>query len=224
MVKLFIIEAHGGNILMKQNKPFTFLTNKGWRGTSWDRGGVQYVIKAFAEEFSKDEKVEIILKLNPAYINPAMLDGIIKGMKLPEDRAKINICTDNVPFNKMGHLYKDSDCFICATRAESFNLPGLEAMSCGLPTIQTNYGGQTDYMTDDNSLFIKYTLEEVKEDLMYEGISWATPDMIDLKNQMRFAFENQDKFKEKGKQAEEDSKNWTWDISANKLMGIFKNI
>lgn len=203
---------------MPENKIFVFLANKGWRGTNWDRGGVQYLIRAFSEEFKKDEKVELVIKLNPCYMNPAILQQSIDALQLPVDRPPINIILSDIPFNELVNLYNKADCFITPTRCESFGLPGLEAMACGLPTIMTNYGGQTDYMTKKNSLFIAHKLEEVKEDMMYESISWATPSISSIRKQLRWAFENQDKIKEMGKQAEEDSKKWSWDASAKKII------
>ncbi len=53
--------------------PFKFIVNKGWRGGMEDRGGVQYVLQAYANEFKKDENVELLLKLNPSYINAAIV-------------------------------------------------------------------------------------------------------------------------------------------------------
>jgi len=199
---------------------FKFICNKGWRGTSWDRGGVQYLIKAFAEEFKKDDKVKLIIKLNPAYINPEIINQALQQLNLPEDRAPIHINCDILPFEKLNDLYNQADCFVCPTRCESFNLPGLEAMSCGLPTIQTSFGGQTDYMTADNSMFIDYELQDSEEIPMYEGVKWAIPKMDFLKKSLRWAFENQDKIKEMGKQAEQDSKNFTWDNSAKKIIEL----
>ncbi len=201
-------------------RSFKFLCNKGWRGTSWDRGGVQYLIKAFCEEFGKDEKVELILKLNPTYINPQIINQSLIALNLPENRPQININCDAVPFDQLINLYNQADCYVCATRAEAFNLPGLEAMACGLPVIQTYFGGQIDYMNPDNSRGILYDLEEVKEDIMYEGISWATPKIESIREQLRWAFNNQDKIKEMGNQAEEDSKNFTWDSSAKKIIDV----
>ena len=201
---------------------FKFICNKGWRGTNWDRGGVQYVVKAFAEEFNKDEKVELIIKLNPAYINPQTIQQAMQQLNLPKEFALIHINCDLIPFDKLPDLYRQADCFVCATRAEAFNLPGMEAMSCGLPTIQTSFGGQTDYMTKENSYFVDYKLEEVKEDLMYEGIQWATPDINDLRKMLRQIFQDQDTVKKKGIFAEKDSKNWTWDITATKIMSILE--
>ena len=205
---------------MKNNKPFVFLVQKGWRGTMWDRGGVQFCLLAFAQEFSKNENVKMIVKLNPAYINPEIIGQSIQQLNLPEDRAQININCDAVPFDKLPLLYNQADCFVCATRAEAFNLPGMEAMACGLPTIQTNFGGQTDYMTIENSKIINYDLEEVKEDIMYEEAKWATPKIESIRENLRWAFNNQDKIKEMGKLAEEDSKNWTWDKSAEKIISV----
>jgi len=223
------IVPHGVDLTLfhktvNENKPFIFLCSKGWRGTSWDRGGVQYVLKAFNEEFTKDDKVELLVKLNQAYINSQTLNQAMTGMNLVKDRATIKITLDDVPYEKLYKLYNQCDVYVCATRAEAFNLPGIEAMACGLPVIQTGYGGQTDYMTPQNSLTIDYKLELVKDDIMYEGIQWATPDIEDLKKKMRWAFENQEEMKEKGKQSLEDSKNWTWDISASKAFKFLSEI
>ena len=52
----------------KPKRPFTFLCSKGWRGGMEDRGGVQYVLKAFSEEFTPKDDVRLIIKLNPAYL------------------------------------------------------------------------------------------------------------------------------------------------------------
>jgi len=157
-------------------------------------------------------------------MNPQMLQQSLINLNNPPDRAITKICLDNIPYDKLYKMYNDADVFVCATRAEAFNLPGIEAMACGLPTIQTNYGGQTDYMTNKNSLFINYKLEEVKDDIMYEGVEWAVPYIEHIKNEMRWCFNNQDKVKEMGKQALEDVKKWTWELSAKKLVEHLKKI
>jgi hypothetical protein len=202
----------------KKDNKFTFTCNKGWRGTSWDRGGVQYLLKAFCEEFKKEEDVQLILKLNGSYLHPSQLKQAMDSLQLPADRPEIKVIINDIPYNKLPEFYCMGDVFVCPTRAEAFGLTGLESMACGIPTIQTAYSGQTDYMTHKNALFISYQLEEVKEDMMYEGIYWATPDIVGLRNSMRWAFDNRDDIKQMGKQCLEDVKNWTWDISAQKAM------
>ena len=205
---------------VKRSDKFTFISSKGWRGTTWDRGGVQYLLQAFAEEFSKDENVELFLKLNPAYINTANINGVLEQLNLPKDRPNIKLGNDNILHKNLNEFYNQGDVFICPTRAEAFNLPGIESMGCGLPTIQTNFGGQTDYVTEKNGWLIDYKLEDIKEDIMYEEVQWATPDMKHLKKTMRYCFEHQDEVKKKGKQALEDAKKWSWENTAKKINNL----
>jgi len=223
------IVPHGVNTNIFKPQPtkkdkFVFLCNKGWRGTLWDRGGVQYVIKAFCEEFKKDEPVELLLKLNPSYINPQLIEQYLKGLNLPKNKPTIKINCDNIPYNRLSEFYNQVDVYVCAQRADAFNIPGIEAMACGLPTIQTGFGGQQDYMNDKNSWSIDYTLVDVENDIQYESVSWAIPNIEYLKNLMREAFEHQNEVKEKGKRALEDSKNFTWRISAKKALKFLNEI
>ena len=59
--------------------PFTFLCNKGFRNLE-DRGGVQYTIRAYLEEFTKKDNVSLFLKINPAYGIPD-LNSLINQLK-----------------------------------------------------------------------------------------------------------------------------------------------
>ncbi len=224
-------------IKVNRSNKFTFICNKGWRGGWEDRGGVAYVLKAYCEEFKKDENVSLLLKLNPTYLNPQLLKEKLDELNLPKDRPEIKINIENMPYKKLPELYCQADVYVCAQRADAFNLCGLEAMGCGLPTIQTNYGGQTDYMTEKNSLFISHVLEEVKGDIIYEGIKWAIPTIDHLKAHMRKVYQsysNQDNSKfvegainsisEMSKQALKDAQYWTWNNSAKKAIEFLKEL
>ena len=207
-----------------KNDKFTFVVCKGWRGGMEDRGGVGYALKAFSEEFRKDENVQLIVKLNPSYLNPSMLKQKLDELKLSIDRPEIKINIDAVAYKKLPDFYKQGDIFVSSTRADAFGLTTLEAMGCGLPVIQTSFGGQTDFVNEGNGWLLDYKLEEVKEDLQYEGIQWATPDIPYLRKLMRYCYDNKEEVKEKGKQAIEDSQNWTWSSSAQKALAFLKEI
>ena len=209
---------------VKRDNKFCFVCNKGWRGTSWDRGGVQYLVRAFSEEFKKNENVQLFLKLNSSYIHPSQVIPALNNLNLPQDRAEIKLFFDNIPYNKLPEIYCQGDVYVCPTRAEAFDLGSIEAMACGLPVITTNYGGQIEHMTDESASFVVYNLEEVKEDIMYEGCKWATPNIEDLRKRMRYCFNNKEEIKEKGKQALAEVKNWTWDISAQKALSFLKEL
>ena len=209
---------------MEQNKPFRFISNKGWRGGTEDRGGVQYVLKAFANEFKKDENVELTLKLNPAYINPAQVSQKIDELKLPKDAAKIKIACTNMTQEQICQLYNDSDVCVCATRAEAFDLGTAEAMACGLPIITTGYGGQIEHMDKTCADFIDYELQEVKGDIQYEGIKQGVPDTQHLQKLFREAFSGGDITRKKGKNAKKFIKDFTWDKAAEKVMNALKEL
>jgi glycosyltransferase involved in cell wall biosynthesis len=211
VINKLVIIPHGvdTSLFYPKDKPtdkFRFLANKGFRHLE-DRGGVQYVIKSFIEEF-KDENVELLVKINPAY-------GINKAI-MPE-HPKIKYICDNIPYDKLINLYNSANCFVSGTRAEAFNIPCVEAMACGLPCIVTNYGGQIDYVNNENGWLVDYELTEVTFDLQYEGINWATPKIDDLRKKMRYAYEHQDEVKEKGKKALETARGLTWQKTAEQI-------
>lgn len=145
------------------------------------------------------------------------------GKKTKHKKKLMKISTDNLPYTLLPNFYNEGDVFVCPTRGEAFNIPGLEAMACGLPTIQTDFGGQTDYIQHSiNGYLVKYKLEYVTSDILYEGVKWATPDMEDLKLLMRSAFQNREKMKEFGKKARETAEKFTWKASAKKVINALR--
>lgn len=207
------------NLFYPTSKPekCTFIANKGLRGPE-DRGGIQYLIKAYLEEFN-DEDVELIIKINPAYgiIDISKLIDLIvdKKAKYP----KITIIDQLLDYKELVKLYNKANVFVSPTRAEAFNIPCLEAMACGLPVITTNFGGQTDFVNDSNGWLINGELTEVKWDLMYEGIKWLTPDLNQLKKNLREIYENKS-WLNKIDSSIETAKQFTWENSAKQLISL----
>ena len=207
---------------IKKDK-FTFLMNKGFRNLE-DRGGMQYGIQAFLEEFTSKDNVKLLIKINPAYGIPD-IQKIINKLK-PKDKidfAPIEVSNDNFRYNELVNIYNQANIFVMPSRAEAFGLPAIEAMACGLPVITTNFGGQTDFVPNDGKVGYQISgkLEEVKHDVMYESISWLTPDIKELKKTMRFVYEYQNLLKNKSKKISESIKQYSWDNSAkiiNKLL------
>ncbi|MEK6881581.1 MAG: glycosyltransferase, partial [Nanoarchaeota archaeon] len=201
----------------KENDDFIFVANKGWKGGWNDRGGLQYVFKAFKEEFNKSEKVKCLIKLNNAY-NPPFWDWRqeLKKLNINQEGADILVNIDPLPYKGLLEIYNAGDCFICPSRSESFGLIMAEAMACGLPVITTNYGGQTDFVNKDNGWLIGGKLEPSNDDIIYEGINWLTPDIEELKKTMRYCFDHREEVKSKGQKALEKIKEFTWEESAKK--------
>jgi len=204
-----------------KDQPYTFVANKGWCSGINDRGGVQYLLKAYSEEFKKDEKVVLMLKINPSYNAPNWnIQEELNKLELPEDRAPIAINTAGIDKIALPNIYI-GDCFVSPTRCEGFSLPCSESAASELPVITTNYGGQCDFIDEEIGWLISYDMEEVTFDMAYEGIRWSTPDITHLRKLMRYAFDHPDECKEKGKKGREKMVNgWTWKHTVDKLLKV----
>ena len=228
------IVYHGVNMSLFQpdphkasdNEVFRFVMNKGWARGIDDRGGIQWGIKAYMEEFTSKDKVEMVVKVNPSYCPQGWdIHKEIEKLNIKNpDKPLLKISTDLIDFKKIPKLYQNGDIFVSPTMGEGFNLPGLEAMACGIPTIQTGFGGQVDYMTEQNSWYIDFDLIQAPMDKMYEEVKWAKPDLKDLKNKMRYCYEHREEVQKKGGSAYKDSVNWTWRNSAKKALEHLKEL
>ena len=215
------IMSHGVDLdkFYSKNKPnkTVFVCNKGFRNLE-DRGGIQYAIKAYLEEFT-NEDVELLIKINPAYGVPD-LNKIIQLFNLTDKSPKIKINADLMDYNKLVDFYNQGNIFLAPTRAEAYNLGCIEAMACGLPVITTDFGGQTDYCNEENGWIISGELKEVENELMYEGIKWLTPDIQQLRKCMREAYENKELVKQKSENSIKTSQKNTWDHTAQLINSL----
>ena len=221
------IVPHGVNLLDfqprdKTDLKFTFLANKGFAQGKNDRGGLYYLLKAYCEEFKKNENVVLKIKINMSYCPPGYnVFNVLESFGLPKDHADILINTDFVDYKDIPKFY-DGDVFVSPTMGEAFSIPCLEAMASGIMVITTGFGGQTDFVNNDNGILISWKLKEVTHDVLYEGINWAEPDVEDLKKKMRWCFEHSELVKEKGIKARKMAENYSWRNAVDKFFEILK--
>ena len=76
----------------------------------------------------------------------------------------------------------------------------------GLPTIGTNWSGQTEFMSHQNSLLLDCDIVDVPEPAYaetptYKGHRWAEPNCQHLRQLMRLAFEDRPGNMELGQRA-----------------------
>jgi glycosyltransferase involved in cell wall biosynthesis len=98
-------------------------------------------------------------------------------------------------------LHERCHCFVLPQRGEGFGIPIAEAMGYGKPTISTRYGGNMEYMTDENSYLINCWETPVYGMIFgnYSGdMEWADPDIMHLRKLMRWVFNNKEEASEKG--------------------------
>ncbi len=84
------------------------------------------------------------------------------------------------------------DCYVSLHRSEGFGLTAAEAMLLGKPVIATRYGGNLEFMTDENSYLVDWTPIAVGEDAHPYPVNgtWADPDLEQAASLMRIVFDD----------------------------------
>jgi len=163
----------------------------------------------------------MIAKLNNR--DPSInLQQEIKNLKLKNSGGRIYFIINRVfDFYQLPLLYRSIDCYITAGRGEGWDMPLMEAMACGLPTIATNWGAHQEFATNENSylLDINGTIPAIAKCPYYEGFNWADPDANHFSELLLTVFNNQQQAIEKGTLAAKDmAQNWTWKNTANRII------
>lgn len=164
------------------------------------------LVQAFTSEF-QDEPVELWIKNSNKYFE-----------HLSFSDSRIKVINTYYTFEQIQQLYKLFDCFVSPSHAEGSGLTPREAMGTGLPTILTNWSGQTEIAD------LGYPIDPISID--YPDIRGseqpgfqARIDVKELMYWMRYVYEHQDEAKAKGKEASKEiHTNWNWDIAAVDLL------
>jgi glycosyltransferase involved in cell wall biosynthesis len=208
----------------KEHEKFTFVANKGWPNSWRDRGGLSYLVKAYLEEFKKEDNVKMLVKINSAYgLN---LDKNIKDLDIQNKNCpELLFLPQQIEYKDMNRVYNEGDCFVNTSLSDGFNLGCLEAQACGLPILTTSFGGQSDFCNEETGWILEEgEMKEVKWDLQYEGVSWKYPSIDEIRKKLRYVYEHQEEAKKKGLAALDNSKKWTWNNSALKVEKALQEI
>jgi len=191
---------------------FNFLSIFDWTlRKGWDA-----LIRAFVAEFKTSEDVALLFKVHSSL--GASLENIVRCVESflidtlgrdPSTIPDIVFQDTNLPDARMPSLYRAADCYVMPTRGEGWGRPFMEAMAMGLPVIGTNWSGQTEFMTAENSLPLDCTVVDVpevgwREIPTYQGHQWAEPSIPHLQQQMRRAFEDREGGRLLGQRARHD--------------------
>jgi len=154
----------------------------------WDyRKGTTEILQAFSEEFKDNDDIELLASVE----NPYPYDGLYS----TEERIKhYNIDTKNIQFLKFPsrehyvNYLQTAQVFVSCSRSEGWNLPLIEAMACGTPSIYSNWGGQLQFAKDKGiPVDIKGLRPANIEHKEWPG-EYCEPDWKDLRYKMREAY------------------------------------
>ncbi len=201
----------------------------------WDyRKSTKELIESFLEEFSKDEPVDLIVSIDNPYAKDKFksTEKRLKHYKLNDPRVKVKhfpTRKEYIKFLQKGHV------FLSCARSEGWNLPLIEAMACGTPSIYSNCSAQLEF-ADGLGLPVNISSTSPAKKGEYSSFSqemlegeFYDPDFDHLKEVMRDAYENYEYHK---KQSIIESKiirkKFTWEnaakIAGKELENLLENI
>ena len=164
---------------------------RAFRRAALGRQQAVLVLKFTNAEYDRDAVRR--LHEEAAGLNVIMLDGYM-------DRAELT------------GLLQVADCYLSPHRAEGFGLSLLEAMSLAKPVVATNYSGNVDFMTADNSYPVDHRLVALTRDYgpYMRGAVWADPDLDHMGALIRHIVAHPEDAKARGARAKADvALHWT---------------
>lgn len=188
------------------------------------RKGFDCLADWFGEAFEESDNVELWMAWQNHFIDE-------KGHKEWEDlyrSSKLGSKIRFVPYQQSPHqlnlVYNNVDCLVSLSRAEGWNLPLLEGLSCGREVIATDYSGHSEFLDGENS----YPIEITEFETAYDGKwfhgqgEWAVlgdsqkEEFIQYVRKIHERKQNGDNlFNEKGI---ETAKLYSWEHSAKRII------
>jgi autotransporter strand-loop-strand O-heptosyltransferase len=167
----------------------------------WDyRKSIKEIIETFLNTFDKDEPVDLIVSVD----NPFSNDGLnsteerLEYYGFTDDRIKILHFPPREDYIK---ILKSCDAFVSCARAEGWNLPLIEAMACGTPSIYSNCSGQLEF-AEGKGIPVKISHELPVSASSYNHFNnsvgnYYEPDFNDLGKQMWDVVTNYQTYKQR---------------------------
>ncbi len=151
----------------------------------WNKG-LDVLVTAFAKARQKNKNLRLLLKdQRSTYLmdSESFVQQTLTqiGMNDSATMESIRLLSGHLNLAQLNSLYNMADGYITPYRAEGFNLPALEAQTCGTPVIATAGGATDDFLVDPRNSLISGQLVEnanLKEDLKING--YIEPNLSEL--------------------------------------------
>lgn len=171
----------------------------------WDyRKSTKEIIETFLKTFSPDEPVDLVVSIDNMWGEE--MDGFktteerLQNYNLIDPRVKIihfPSREDYIKYLKTGHV------FVSCARSEGWNLPLIEAMACGTPSIYSECSAQMEF-AKGKGLPVKIVGEKPANENDYGRYkmselpgNYYEPDFEDLSRVMRDAYSNYESHKQR---------------------------
>jgi len=194
---------------------FTFVLFGSWG----DRKSTKEIIKSFIKVFGGNNKVQLILSVANTFNNDGFANTHerLKANNLYAPNIKV---VDFVPREDYIRYIQNAHVFLSCARGEGWNIPLIEAMACGTPSIYSNCSGQLEFAQNlgipinIKGLVLAKNFEENKN--QNSPGYWYEPDFEDLEKKMMDVYLNHSFYKQKAiKESKYIRETFTWENAAN---------
>ena len=190
----------------------------------WDnRKSTKEIIAAFKKAFGYNDKVELLISVDDSF-NSDGLGSTLERLKhydllCPNIKILNFVKKEDYPkYLKAGHV------FLSCSRSEGWNLPLIEAMACGTPSIYSDCSGQLEFAKGKGiPVKIKGEIESARFYKPTEAAfgNWYEPDFKDLEEKMVEVYNNYQYYKDKALvESKEIRERFTWDNAAKNAIDL----
>lgn len=221
--KIFVVpEGVNGDVFKpcnaKNKKDFVFCLFGRWEY----RKSTTEIIRAFNNVFSKKKNVKLLLSADNPYADD--------GFNSTEERLKeFNLVDNNLKIlhfpirDQYINYLQQSDVFLSCARSEGWNLPLIEAMACGTPSIYSNWGGQLEFAKERGvPVNVLHEVPASNQNPNFTG-NYIEPDYKDLEQKMLEVYNNYSHYKNRAVlESKKIREIFTWDNAAKIADDILK--
>jgi len=217
-------EVYETTVSSSQDDIFTFVMFGAWG----DRKSTKEVIQSFINVFGNNNKVQLILSVANSFNGD--------GFKSTQERLnKHNLYAPNikvvdfVPKQDYIKYMQTAHVFLSCARGEGWNIPLIEAMACGTPSIYSECSGQLEFAKNlgvpvrIKGLVLAQNFEDNKN--QNSPGYWYEPDFQDLEKKMVDVYNNYSFYKQKAiKESKYIRETFTWENAADAAMNHLKEL
>lgn len=161
------------------------------------------LVDAFESAFAPGERPLLVIKTISGDRNPAQAERLRLRIG---DSPDVLLIEEYLDADDRDALMAACDCYVSLHRSEGLGLTMAEAMALGKPVIATAYGGNLQFMTEENSFLVPWTPIVIREGSgpYTVGATWADPDLDAAARSMREVFADLPRAAERGRRAADD--------------------
>lgn len=218
--------SKNSTIKLPTNKKFKILANIAQNHL---RKNISGLLEAYGKAFNNSDDVCLILKAKHKEVKMPFdisLEMCLKNFyqKYP-NHAEIKLFSEFI--TDMSDLYRSVDAVYTLSHCEGFYMPGQESIASGKIAIAPNWGGQLDFLNENNSLLISGKEVRATPRSMYweskPNAMWFEPSIDDAVDKLRYAYQNYEILNQKVEQDKINiQKKYSWSSITKQIMDLTK--